>query len=214
MPSDDSRVNRQADAAEIMAILDDIRAAEENWLNWVPSFPQYIEGRIYLTRAQWHAVLEEFPPTGHRDPSYCIWGIPVDIVVPDDKIRLPSGKTLVYSGITDSLLIFDERQMAQTVANAFGVPLSLVDPAYAGEVADMATEDSHEKVFDAVDYEAVELLKRDPDAFFARKQQADEIEPDYPDYPPANDIWWTLGIALFALVCIVLYVVAHNQGWI
>lgn len=71
---------------------------------WHPDHPQYVEGRLYLTGAQWQRVLDSNPPT--RNPAMAAWGIHVVIVRPNEKVTLPSGRTLVYSSIMNSLIVY------------------------------------------------------------------------------------------------------------
>lgn len=78
--------------------------------HWHPNHPQYVEGRLYLTADQWHRVLEQCPPRRGDgvSPAFAAWGIPVEIVKAGEEIRLPSGKTLVYSEILKSLVVFNQ----------------------------------------------------------------------------------------------------------
>lgn len=189
MPSDE----------ETQALIDQVAAVtREDFLKWEPKHPQYIEGRVYVTPEQWDAIREAFP---HTDPEQnyasALWGIPVEVIHPGETIRLPSGKELVHNKNLDALFIY---------------------------TPDMPLFASGGKVFDAYDRKGIELLKRDPDAYFAgtRKtspwQDWGEDDPqdgkDYPVYGPTREIWWTLGISLFALLSIVAFIVAHNQGWL
>lgn len=98
----------------ITRITEEIRAAE-----YAPPFdhPQYIEGTLYVTRAQWRELAKTFKPPELVWPQdggvlSCI-GIPVRIVEASEQVALPSGKHLVWSGVlTDQFIIFDPAVLA------------------------------------------------------------------------------------------------------
>ncbi len=92
------------DTAEL---IETIRAACELASKWEPQHKQYIEGRFYLTPDQWAAIREEWPERPGFNDGYALWGIPVHIIKPNDRVRLPSGNWLVYSRLLESLYIFD-----------------------------------------------------------------------------------------------------------
>ncbi|MEE3066594.1 MAG: hypothetical protein VYA67_22075 [Actinomycetota bacterium] len=87
-----------------------IHAAASLGANWEPEHPQYVEGTFYLTQAQWDAIVSEFPRDDEPDRTYAqaIWGIPVQIVGTNDVVRLPSGKTLMYSAVMASFVVFGQ----------------------------------------------------------------------------------------------------------
>lgn len=67
--------------------------------NWEPKHPQVIEGYIYLTQAQWDAVLAAFP-ISEESPFYTpnramlAWGIPVKLLSPGQHVTRPDGSVL------------------------------------------------------------------------------------------------------------------------
>ncbi|GAS92671.1 hypothetical protein [Mycolicibacterium brisbanense] len=81
---------------------------------WEPNHPQYVEGTLYLTQAQWDAVREQFPPTAERRhmSTHHAWGIPIKIISPNTAEELPSGRTLVYSAALESFYVFDRAEAA------------------------------------------------------------------------------------------------------
>lgn len=88
------------DTAELIEM---IRAAG---VKWEPDHPQYIEGRFYLTPDQWAAIREEWPLRPGFNDSQALWGIPVDIIKPNDRVQLPSGSWLVYSKALETMYTF------------------------------------------------------------------------------------------------------------
>ncbi|WP_157931643.1 hypothetical protein [Mycobacteroides abscessus] len=97
----------------VQDILDAAKLAKP-WL-WHPNHPQHVDGKLYLTAEQWNRVLEQRPPVRGDgvSPAFAAWGIPVVIIKAGDEVRLPSGKTLVYSEILESLVVFDQDEALQ-----------------------------------------------------------------------------------------------------
>ncbi len=63
-------------------IVDDILAVEPaNFLKWTPhGRPEYIDGKVHLTDAQWERILAARPASCRRSPAArMVWGIPVVI---------------------------------------------------------------------------------------------------------------------------------------
>lgn len=89
---------------------------------WEPDHPQYVEGALYLTHAQWDAVRDQFPPNAEREGrAHVAWGIPIHLVKPDTIVDLPSGRVLIYSTALDSFYIFD-RRIAEDAGLCSGLP--------------------------------------------------------------------------------------------
>lgn len=90
------------DTAEL---IETIRAASVS-SKWEPEHKQYIEGRFYLTPDQWAAIRKEWPERPEFNDAHALWGIPVHIIKPNDRVRLPSGRWLVYSGTLETMYTF------------------------------------------------------------------------------------------------------------
>jgi hypothetical protein len=90
-------------------IVQEITNAARLMSKWEPDHPQYVEGVLYLTPAQWDAVRDQFPPNGERQhmSTHHAWGIPIKIIKPNTAEELPSGRVLVYSAALESFYIFD-----------------------------------------------------------------------------------------------------------
>lgn len=86
-----------------------VAAHAKPW-EWEPDHPQYIEGRLWLTPEQWDTLCEAAPDYDREKwaarPALA-WGIPVEIIQPDEPVTLPSGKTLLYSSVLGALLVSD-----------------------------------------------------------------------------------------------------------
>ena len=70
MPQGDKRVD----------IVDEILAVDPaKFLQWTPEGrPEYINGKVHLTDAQWERILAARPPSArHRPAARAVWGIPV-----------------------------------------------------------------------------------------------------------------------------------------
>lgn len=74
-----------------------VRDAAALNVRWHPKHPQYIDGDFYLTQGQWDAVMEAWPRAEEPDRLYTVWGIPVHIIKPGDRITGKDGKTLALS---------------------------------------------------------------------------------------------------------------------
>lgn len=88
-------------------LIEAIRHASDLASKWEPDHPQYVEGRFYLTDKQWAAIRKEWPRREGFNDGQSVWGIPVDIIRPGEHVKLPSGKTLLYSQLMRSLCVFD-----------------------------------------------------------------------------------------------------------
>ena len=66
----------------VMDIVDEILSVDPaHFLKWTPQGrPEYIDGKVHLTDAQWERILAARPATcRHRPPARMVWGIPVVI---------------------------------------------------------------------------------------------------------------------------------------
>jgi hypothetical protein len=122
------------DVAELVETIRD--ATKLNW-RWEPQHPQYIEGRFYLTPEQWAAIRTEWPLVPGKNQAQAIWGIPVDIIPPNEMILLPSGNVLVHSAVMEAFYIFDP-----AIADAAGLtPASIAGLAPPNHAASHETID-------------------------------------------------------------------------
>jgi hypothetical protein len=104
-------------------IVQEIINAADLASKWEPDHPQYVEGTLYLTQAQWDAVRDQYPPKAERThlATHHAWGIPVHIIKPDKPVLLPSGNVLVYSKLLESFYVFNE-SIAQAAGLSSRVP--------------------------------------------------------------------------------------------
>jgi hypothetical protein len=76
---------------------------------WEPDHPQYIEGALYLTPRQWDALCAASPDYDREKwatrPTRA-WGIPVQVIAPNERVTLPSGNALVY--VLEAFYVFDK----------------------------------------------------------------------------------------------------------
>lgn len=84
-----------------------IKEAADHGSCWEPEHPQYIEGRFYLTPEQWAAIRREWPLRPGFNDTQAVWGIPVDVIKPNEQVKLPSGKILAYSAVMEAFYVFD-----------------------------------------------------------------------------------------------------------
>jgi hypothetical protein len=83
--------------------------------------PQYIQGSLYLTQAQWEALIDYAVDTPVQDSvvNEMNWdphtrqaginGYPVQVLKPGVPTTLPNGQIIIHSTITDSLYIYTPR---------------------------------------------------------------------------------------------------------
>lgn len=71
-------------------IVDEILAVDPaKFLQWKPvDRPEYVDGKIHLTAAQWERILTARPADSRSRPAMAVWGIPVVI-----HLDRPSGKS-------------------------------------------------------------------------------------------------------------------------
>lgn len=92
-----------------MSLVDEVMAAVMA-VRAVPRLehPQFIEGALYVTPDQWAALQREahvqrpglLPDSLHYGLA-AVAGIPVVVLPPGERMRLPSGKWIVYSPVTN-----------------------------------------------------------------------------------------------------------------
>jgi len=66
----------------VMDIVDEILSVDPaHFLKWTPQGrPEYIDGKVHLTDAQWERILAARPAScRHRPTARMVWGIPVVI---------------------------------------------------------------------------------------------------------------------------------------
>jgi hypothetical protein len=95
--------------ADDLSPMEQVMAAIKS-IETIPKFshPQYIEGALYLTREQHSELIKLIgqEPIGLEPPRPMTGGIPVIVIKPEGN-DLPSGKKLIYSGVTKEIYVFD-----------------------------------------------------------------------------------------------------------
>lgn len=77
---------------------------------WEPDHPQYIDGYLYLTGAQWDEVCATYPNYDTEKWAFrpsLIWGIGVRLLEPGVPRKLADGRVIVHSKFLDHVHVFD-----------------------------------------------------------------------------------------------------------